>query len=64
MCDEQEPVSMIDYAVGLAVREVVAEMVSKEVGIDIMEGRKILMELVKDEMEATENIRVWFENNI
>jgi len=64
MEEETEQVSMIEYAVGLAVREVVVEMVSKEVGIDIMEGRKILMELVKDEMEAPENIRVWFENNI
>ena len=59
MCEEQ--ISMIDYAVSLAVREIVVKMVSEEVGIDVMAGREILMELLRDEKEAPENIRIWFE---
>jgi len=62
--EDNECLSMIDYYVSLAVREIVARVVSDEVGIDIMEGRKILVDLLKDERDAPENIRVWFEKNI
>jgi len=62
--EDYEYLSMIDYYVSLAVREIVARVVSDEVGIDIMEGRNILIELLKDERDAPENIRCWFEKNI
>jgi len=58
--EEDEYISMIDYAVALAVRELVAKVVSDEVGIDIMEGRKILIDLLKDERDTPENIRIWW----
>jgi len=62
--NESEYVSMIDFAVGYVVREVVAKVVSDKVGIDVMEGRQILIDLMKEENEAPENIRIWFEKNI
>jgi len=62
--NESEYVSMIDFAVGYVVREVVAKVVSDKAGIDVMEGRQILIDLMKEENEAPENIRIWFEKNI
>ena len=59
-----EYVNMIDYFVAVAIREVICEMVSDELGIDVMACRNELMQLLKDEREAPENIRVWFENNM
>ena len=64
MNEDEEYVSMIDYAVSFMVRELVCKMVSDKVGIDVMEGRKILIELLKDERDAPENIKIWFERNI
>ena len=55
---------MVDFAVGITVREIVAKIVSDKVGIDVMEGRQILLDLLKDERDTPENIRVWFERNI
>jgi len=62
--NESEYVSMIDFAVGCVVREVIAKVVSDKVGIDVMEGRQIFIDLLKEENEAPENIRIWFEKNI
>ena len=65
MCEEEtEYISMVDYAVAIAVRELVVKMVSDKVGIDVMEGRQILIDLLKDERDTPENIRCWFERNI
>ena len=62
--NESEYVSMVDFAVGITVREIVAKIVSDKVGIDVMEGRQILLDLLKDERDIPENIRIWFERNI
>ena len=59
-----ECVSMIDHIVAVAIREVICEMVSDELGIDVMACRNELIQLLKDEREAPENIRIWFENNM
>jgi len=56
-----EYISMIDAMVVFTIREIVAKMVSDEVGIDVMEGRKILIDLLKEEREIPNNIKCWFE---
>jgi len=61
MKEDDEYISMIDYAVSWCVREVVCRCVSDEVGIPHLEGRKILMDLLREEKEAPDNIRCWFE---
>ena len=62
--EDSEYVSMLDCCVSFMLREIVTRVVSDKVGIDIKAGRSILIDLLKDEREAPENIRVWFEKNI
>jgi len=62
--EDSEYVSMFDCCVSFMLREIVTRVVSDKVGIDIKAGRSILIDLLKDERDAPENIRVWFEKNI
>lgn len=62
--EDEEFTSMIDYAVALIVREVIGEYIAKKTGYPLNECRHELMKLVKDQHDAPENIRIWFEKNI
>jgi len=62
--DEPEYISMIDFAVCSCIREIVCRVVSDKVGIPYPDGRKFMMELLKDEREKDENIRVWMSKNL
>ena len=62
--DDSEYVNMIDYFVSIAVREIVCRAIDAELGIGVMNVRDLLIEHLKEEREAPENIRIWFEKNI
>ena len=59
--DSDEYVSMIDYFVSIVIREAVCQHLDKKLGIGVMNVRNLMMEHIKDEREAPENIRCWFE---
>jgi len=61
MNDEDEYMSMVDFAVSCAVREIIFKIISDKVDMPYPDCRKILIELLKEEKEAPENIRCWFE---
>lgn len=62
--DSEEHTSMIDYFVATMVREIVCQHLDKKLGIGVMNVRNLLIEHLKDERDAPENIRRWFENMI
>jgi len=64
MPEDNEFVSMVDYFVAIAIREMFCMMIDKELGIGTTKVRHMLMEHIKDERDAPENIRIWFERNI
>ena len=59
--DSEEYTSMIDYMVASMVRETVCLYLDKKLGIGVMNVRNLLIEHLKDERDAPENIRIWFE---
>jgi len=64
MPEDSEYVSMIDYFVSVAVRDMVCRYMDKKLGIGVMNVHDLLLEHLKDERDTPENIKVWFEKNI
>jgi len=62
--EDSEYVSMIDWMTSICVREVICEYLDNKLGIGVMNVRNLLIEHLKDERDAPENIRIWFEMNI
>ena len=60
--EPEEYQSMIDYFVSIVIREVICQHLNKKLGIGVMNVRNLMMEHLKDEREAPENIRIWFKN--
>jgi len=60
--DSEEYQSMIDWMVSVVVRETICLYLDEKLGIGVMNVRNLMMEHLKDERDAPENIRIWFEN--
>ena len=62
--DSDEYQSMIGYFISLCIREVICEMVDKKLNLGVSNVRRELIQFLKDEQDAPENIRMWFERMI